>query len=77
MRRNEQLWHTLDIGNMFGPTFGFKIHNCCNLLDLEAKSSDVVNEAVDQLILGNQITVVVAHRLAIYASACGYRCYAT
>lgn len=20
---NEWLWHTLDIGNMFGPTFGF------------------------------------------------------
>ena len=24
VRRNEQLWHTIDIGNMFGPTFGFK-----------------------------------------------------
>ena len=24
VRRNEQLWHTLDIGGMCGPTFGFK-----------------------------------------------------
>jgi hypothetical protein len=24
VRRNEQLWHTLDIGNMFVPTFGVK-----------------------------------------------------
>ncbi len=24
MRRNERLWQTLDIGNMFKPTFGFK-----------------------------------------------------
>ena len=24
VRRKEQLWHTLDIGNIFGPTFGFK-----------------------------------------------------
>ena len=23
-RRNEWLWQTLDIGNMFGPTFGFQ-----------------------------------------------------
>jgi hypothetical protein len=22
--QNEQLWQTLDIGNVFGPTFGFK-----------------------------------------------------
>jgi hypothetical protein len=22
---NEQLWHILDIGDMFGPTFGFTI----------------------------------------------------
>ena len=21
---NERLWHTLDIGDMFGPAFGFK-----------------------------------------------------
>jgi ABC-type multidrug transport system fused ATPase/permease subunit len=32
---------------------------------LEAKSSKVVNGAVDQLIVGNQITVVVARRLAM------------
>ena len=25
VRRNERLWQTLDIGNMFGPNFGFKI----------------------------------------------------
>ena len=24
VRRNEQLWHILDIGRMFGPNFGFK-----------------------------------------------------
>ena len=24
VRRNERLWQTLDIGNMFGPTFGLK-----------------------------------------------------
>ena len=24
VRRNEWLWQTLDIGNMFGATFGFK-----------------------------------------------------
>ena len=27
VRRNERLWHILDIGNIFGPTFGFKFHN--------------------------------------------------
>ena len=27
LMRNEQLWQTLDIGNMFGSTFGFKLHN--------------------------------------------------
>ena len=32
---------------------------------LEAESSKVVNEAVDQLIVGNRTTVVVAHRLAM------------
>jgi len=26
-RRNERSWHTPYIGNMFGPTFGFKIHS--------------------------------------------------
>ena len=35
MRRNsfekEQLWHTLDIGNVFKPTFDFKIHMAFNL----------------------------------------------
>jgi hypothetical protein len=30
VRRNEPLWQTLDIGNMFGPTFDFKIHNIVN-----------------------------------------------
>ena len=25
--RNERLWHTIDIGSMFEPTFGFKFHN--------------------------------------------------
>ena len=24
VRRNERLWYTLGIGNMFGPAFGFK-----------------------------------------------------
>ena len=24
VRGNEQLWHTLDIGNIFGPIYGFK-----------------------------------------------------
>ena len=24
VRRNERVWQTLDIGNMFGPIFGFK-----------------------------------------------------
>ena len=24
VRRNEWLWQTLDVGNMFVPTFGFK-----------------------------------------------------
>ena len=24
VRRNERLWRTLNIGNMFGPNFGFK-----------------------------------------------------
>jgi hypothetical protein len=28
---NEQLWHTLDIGNMFGPTFGLKNSQYFNL----------------------------------------------
>ncbi|KAG0562857.1 hypothetical protein KC19_9G176700 [Ceratodon purpureus] len=32
---------------------------------LEAESSKVVNEALDQLIVGNRTTVVVAHRLAM------------
>jgi hypothetical protein len=30
VRRNEQFWQTLYIGNMFMPTFGFKIHNNYN-----------------------------------------------
>lgn len=25
VRRNERLWETLDIGNVVGPTFGFRI----------------------------------------------------
>lgn len=32
---------------------------------LEAESSKVVNEAIDQLIVGNRTTVVIAHRLAM------------
>ena len=28
---NERLWWTLDTGNMFGPTVGFKIHTNFNL----------------------------------------------
>jgi hypothetical protein len=34
VRRNSSpnywLWHTLNIGNVFGPTFGFKIHSNFN-----------------------------------------------
>ena len=31
VRRNEPLWHTLDIGIMFGSTFGFKDYRkLCN-----------------------------------------------
>ena len=31
--QNEQLWQTLEICDLFGPTFGFKFHN--NLLNLK------------------------------------------
>lgn len=31
VRKNEQLWHTIDICNMFGPTFGFENHNNFNV----------------------------------------------
>jgi hypothetical protein len=31
VRRNEQLWQTLDIGNMSGPTSGFKNNSNFNL----------------------------------------------
>jgi hypothetical protein len=38
----EQLWHTLDIGNVHMPTFGFKIHSYFNLRNKITEKSTVL-----------------------------------